>query len=528
VLLAAAVWVSAATWLPALSLTAETTRASLSLDEAGAFSIAPAQLLNLLLAGSGGVESTAHVGLAVLALALIGVRAVWRERQRVAVWLIALSAAGAVVALGTNTPLYTLVHSLPGMSLLRVPGRAWIMVAFAAALACGLGVDALMRRGSEMRLSKKWVLAGWLVGWFAFLSGVGGAIVAFARSEVEAQRAGLSFISLAIFLPLTIGLALARASGRLSPGRFGAITSMLIAIELTWTGWGQYRIASREEVFADGRAAAEFIASAHDAPYRVYSPSYSLPQHVAQVYRLELADGIDPLQLERTVRFMQRATGVGARDYSVTLPAFEGLKNDDDLRTLLAGVAPDPALLGALNVKYVVAHFPIVHRDLIEAMRADGAIIYENARWLPRAWLVGRVDVAADPFEAIDWLATHDLREEAVVEAGQALSLNAVAGEAEIVAYAPDRIEVSARGPGLLVLSEVYERDWRATVDGAAARIYPTNGVLRGVYLTEGPHRIEFVYDPVVVKAAAGASGVGLAGVLGSWVVGWLGRRRAA
>ena len=95
-----------------------------------------------------------------------------------------------------------------------------------------------------------------------------------------------------------------------------------------------------------------------------------------------------------------------------------------------------------------------------------------------------------------------------------------------MVSRQPDRIEVSARGPGLLVLSEVYERDWRASIDGQAAAIYPTNAVLRGVYLPEGEHRVEFVYDPFVVKVSTATSGIGMAGWLVGRLVSWMVRRR--
>ena len=523
-ILLTAAWVSAAVWLPAHSLAAESTRANLSLDEAGTFSLPPEYLLGTLLASRGDPERVTYLGLTVLVMALIGAQSAWRDRRRFAVWLIGLAAIGAISALGVNTPVYALLYRLPGVSLLRVPGRAWILVTFAAALACGFGVDGLMRWVTGKTLEQKWRWVSLLIGSFALLFGAGGALIAFAGGQSGAERVGQSMIGLAIFLPLTIGLAIARSEMRLAPMRFGVVMLALIAIDLSWVGWGHYRVISRDEAFADGRALAEYLGGQMGF-YRVYSPSYSVPQHVAQEYGLELADGIDPLQLERTVRFMQQATGLGEWGYSVTLPAFVGLKRDDELRTLLSNVVPDPTLLGALNVKVVAAHFPIAHPDLIETARVGGAIVYENARALPRAWVIGRVDAVNDQAEAIDWISSHDLSKEAVVEGGEALSLSVDSSEARIIAHEPDRVVVSARGPGLLVLSEVVERDWRASIDGTATSVYPTNGVLRGVYLPEGQHRIEFVYNPVLVKAAVVASGASWFGVTGWLILKW--RRRA-
>ncbi len=517
--------VSTAVWLPALSLAEETTRADMSSGEAGVYSLSAEYLLGTLLAGRGDVERLTYLGLPVLALALVGAGWLWRERRRAAVWLIALAAIGVIGAMGVNTPLYEALFRLPGVSLLRVPGRAWFLVAFAGPLMCGMGVHALMRHVSTQALSRKWKLTSLLVASFAFLFGLGGALIASSSEQPGSERTVFSFVALAVFLPLAIGLVTARLSGRLSPMRFGVGILLLIAIDLAWVGWGQFRVVPVDEVFADGRGAAEYLASVFRESAsggKVYSPSYSLPQHVAQARGLELVDGIDPLQLARTAHFMQTATGVGEWGYSVTLPAFAGLEQDEDIRSWLSDVVPAPTLLGVLGVRYVVAHFPIAHADLVEVARIDGAFVYENLRALPRAWVVSRVDAAQDQREAIDWLLSHDPGREAVVEGGRPLDLDMAPSEAQIFDREPDRVVVSARGPGLLVLSEPYARDWRASIDGVAAQIVPTDGVLRGVYLAEGQHEIEFVFDPVTVKVGVALSGVGIVG----WLSGSLFARR--
>jgi len=91
-------------------------------------------------------------------------------------------------------------------------------------------------------------------------------------------------------------------------------------------------------------------------PFRVYSPSYSLPQHVAQRAGLELADGVDPMQLASYAGLMKAATGTRATGYSVTIPAFPPESN---VETALSDATPDARLLGRLNVRYVAAEFPI-------------------------------------------------------------------------------------------------------------------------------------------------------------------------
>ena len=46
------------------------------------------------------------------------------------------------------------------------------------------------------------------------------------------------------------------------------------------------------------------------------------------------------------------------------------------------------------------------------------------------------------------------------------------------------------------MLSEVYDPDWQARVDGGVAELVPVEGVLRGVYLADGPHQVAFAYWP--------------------------------
>lgn len=401
IMLIVALSLSAAVWVPAVSLSGETSRAALSVEEAGTLSLDPIYLLGLLIPDrSGAAERTTYAGVAVLALAGA---ALWRNQTasaRLRGWLIAVIVLGAVLALGTHTPLYELIYRLPGASLLRVPARAWLMVSFALAALAGLG---LHRLGASI------------------------------------QRAETRKIA-------------------------GAIGLLIIAIDLLPVDWAVYRVVTVDEAFARGREAAAWLKQ-QPGSFRVYSPSLSIPQHVAQQFDLQLADGVDPLQLARYVSFMQSATGVGAWGYSVTLPPFPGIRSDDDVPTALKAVTPDAARLGLLNVKYVLADFPIAAADLIERARFDQTIVYENLRWRPRVFM------------------------------------ESAAGAAVVLEYGPNRLVVEARGPGRLVLSEVYAADWTTSLDGQPAATVPVAGTLRGVDVPAGVHIIVMAYQPRAVYA---------------------------
>ncbi len=131
-----------------------------------------------------------------------------------------------------------------------------------------------------------------------------------------------------------------------------------------------------------GEAAAAFLSS-QPGQFRIYSPSYSLPQQIAAKYRLELADGIDPLHLSAYQDFMAAATGIPVSGYTVTIPPFDSA--DPDLDNL--GYSPDPNLLGLLNVRYVLAEYDLPVDGLWLRARFGETRLYENVEAKPRAWV---------------------------------------------------------------------------------------------------------------------------------------------
>jgi uncharacterized membrane protein YfhO len=82
--------------------------------------------------------------------------------------------------------------------------------------------------------------------------------------------------------------------------------------------------------------------------------------------------------------------------------------------------------------------------------------------------------------------------------------------QAAVTTWMPNRVEVSATGPGTLVLSEISYPGWSVTVDGQQSTIETAEGGLRAVRLDAGRHEVIFSFRPVSVYAGLG---LGLAGV---------------
>jgi hypothetical protein len=141
---------------------------------------------------------------------------------------------------------------------------------------------------------------------------------------------------------------------------------------------------------------------------------------------------------------------------------------------------------------------------------SDGMVVLENRTVLPKAWLVSSAEVIDDPRQRLGIMSSapdFNPARIALVESRPPLSLAPYGqalnpGSARVDIYTPNRIVVTAAANvnAMLVLGEKYYRWWYARVDGKPAEIYPVDHILRGVYLTPGNHKVEFIFDPLPFK----------------------------
>lgn len=467
--------------LPLAAVAGRLNRGGLTLGESGIASLPPSYLVGLLVADHGGFQETmTYLGVAGLLLALIGLVR-WRGRERW--WWGGLALVAAIYSLGTNTPLYGLLYRvLPPLGWLRGPARAWFLVVLAAAILAARGLTALEERTSKRPWADR--VAVGLAG-AALAGGIGGIVLRLPANVVAA----------AVLWPLAGAMVALRIGGRLRPALFAGLMLSLALLDLFYVGSTLYRVRSADEVLAEGEAAAAWLAE-QPGRFRVYSPSYSIPQHIGAVYGVEMVDGVDPFQLAGYVDFMRTATGVDLSGYSVTVPSFPEVPQGKDMLLAHRGVVPDLYLLGLLNVRYVAAAYPMEAQGLVPVGEKGGVYLYQNERALPRAFVVKNEDVLENPD---------------------------VVG-ARIIEWTPNRIHLEAEGPGLLVLSEVYDPDWQVRADGQSTELVRVAGILRGVYLEEGQHQVIFTYWPSGLTVGIVLTGAAMVVVFGLLVAGKRGR----
>ncbi|HID63380.1 MAG TPA: hypothetical protein EYP49_11670 [Anaerolineae bacterium] len=491
--------------LPLIEMMGHSNRA-LSLDEASVFSLSWLTLLVglFLPTGKGGHEMVIYLGLVPLSLAPLA----WRRKGDLRLlFFVGLAIFSLLFALGSHTPLFGLCYYLlPGFRWLRTPARAWFLLALATAVLAGYGFDALATEAWSIRARRRLTVGGMYVAFSCLLLGTGLITI---YGQASRATVGLALLPVA-----SLGLITLTVQGKLNRQGLALTTTLLLLPDLWSFDRSLLLFQSPEQAFAPQREVVEYLAS-QEGLFRVYSPSYSLPQHLAARSGLQLVDGAEPVHLWRYDRFMALAGGYPFPGFSVTVPPFPP---DQDLAQAHRDTRPNLTLLGLLNARFLAAEFPMDYEGLTLLKVMGRTHVYENKRALPRAFVVGQVKVIPDEEEILSELALFDPRELAILEEKPDWSLDdpSLFQEAEVTFYAPDKIVVQAdlSAPGLLVLSELWYPDWRAYDNGQEARIYRADYLLRSVYLEAGQHTVEFVYDPLSFKVGRWVSAGAVLGLV--------------
>jgi ABC-type proline/glycine betaine transport system permease subunit len=424
--------------LPFAEYTRLSTRMEVKPENLFVFSLPPLRLFGLLFPDFGGFyEWVLYPGGVVILLALLGFW--WRGAKIVIRFWQLTVLISLVLSLGAYLPGMESITSFPGLNLLRVPSR-WLFITGIGLAA--LAAHCLERIGNELEpITKKrlnlalvalsmlaitWSIAIWVITKDYSPSNLWGSLIILAGS-------------LCIYLLINRHMSF----------HIGILLLILLcATDLMITNVSLFESKAAETVLAEASDEATQLGE-DGSKYRIYTPSYSMPQHIAVNNAFELANGVDPLQLSGYVDYMEQASGVPITGYSVVLPPIA----DGDPNTANSAYQPDPYLLGLINVKYVLAAYPLQVEGLVEE-NVDSSILYINHEVQPRAWV-----------QPLD------------VPTGEEIS------PVDVSVYQPNHIEVEAEGPGLLVLSEIMYPGWRAQIDGKPIEIQPVMGILRSIIL---------------------------------------------
>lgn len=169
------------------------------------------------------------------------------------------------------------------------------------------------------------------------------------------------------------------------------------------------------------------------------------------------------------------------------------------------GPAPSPDVESAREIEELAHRLrALAHLEL--RYRGEGVYVYENPGALGEAFLAARVVSVEDREAAFVCVAEHPGEAVACVPRDQRdarrLPPGSEGGRVEIVRSEAGKVHVAveAPGPGVLVLSRLYDPSWRVSVDGRPVESYKTNGALLGVSLDGGAHDVRIEYAPSSIR----------------------------
>ena len=287
---------------------------------------------------------------------------------------------------------------------------------------------------------------------------------------------------------------------------------VLLVSDLIWFSHGRYSQCD-PALYYPRIQVLEQLAQA--PPGRVVGYS-CLPALLASTHGLRDIRGYDPIVPARLLTLA--STGSDSRSTVFSYGLMQWL-------TPQAAPTPEggiqlPPVFDMLNVRYVIFRGAPNPGDRPRFQGADYWVL-ENRSALPRAYVPQRVELVADDKQRLEKLSAPDFDPCAVAYVESPVDLSGPArGTVEIADEIPTRVTLATRmeTPGLVILADLWDRGWRAYLNGRRTPILRVNHALRGVLVPAGEATLEFRYEP-----ASFSWGLGLAALAALVLVGYAG-----
>ena len=144
-----------------------------------------------------------------------------------------------------------------------------------------------------------------------------------------------------------------------------------------------------------------------------------------------------------------------------------------------------------------------------QAVYDKGILILKNNDYLPRFYFTQKIRNISDIGEAykILWETEaiwekdrFDPKAETLVEKIDFHTLEFDAGnsQVEIQEYTNNRakLNITTESDAFLVFSDTYYPGWKAYINGQQVKIYKANGIVKGIFIPQGKHIVEFTFLP--------------------------------
>lgn len=455
-------------------------------------------------------ELTGYCGILSL---IFGIFGILFYRRKYTFYFSLLLIGSLILAFGKYTPFYNLFYHFPGGSFIRAPARFLYLYAFSLSILSSFGMQYLINLYQDPSRKHPFIcmimvlLTMGVIGVclanksiiLNFLTPMGKEnLYTFIFENIILFSSLFTCSSLIIILYLQKKIRLIY---------FIWIVILLLIVDL-FIYWYSFNPVDEPSFHTSKSKTANFLLK-DNSLYRIYSylliPKNkfeylyrrdtnimwwtireALLGNMGMVHKIQCLHGYTaPLTLSRWNKFFKEL---------YKRPIHESLKQ-----------------LGCLNVKYLLS-FENIENNGLEFINETnyGVRIYKNKFVMPRAFVVHKIKVVSSVQEALDKLMEKEFKPDkyAIVEGPVETHIKELNGtdinsdKVEIVKYLSNEVIINTNlsNNGLLILNDTLYPGWEVYVDLKKERIYQTNYLVRGVFITKGEHRIRFIYNPWTFK----------------------------
>ena len=369
------------------------------------------------------------------------------------------------------------------------PTRLMVILDFCLVVLAALGMETFLRNPGKKILVGITIVGLLLCGLWGYVFRILGTTADTGiLSNFEVTRRNLMLPTVLWICSSMLLLIWLRVKKRWT-GMFVLLVMVITVFDLFRFGW-KFTPFTPGEYFFPQTAAISFLRS-QQKPFRIMSTdNRAFPPNVTSYYGLETPEGYDPVYDARYEEFIAALN----RNEPNILPPF----GFNRIITLSNVNSP---LLPLLNIKYVATLDDIQSPDLELMYREGNTRIYWFKKALPRIYPVEKVIYAAQKSQMMSLLydKTFNPAKEAIVEDTLAVPPEPVSDTdiVRITSYTDSQILATSSftSDHVVVISNMYDPQWHATIDSTPARIYRTNYLFMSIVVPKGEHVISFFYE---------------------------------
>jgi len=446
-----------------------------------------------------------YLGLLVVALAIVG--AADKQRRRMILWLGGIGLLFLLIALGASTPFFRLWWAVvPFSKSMRAPGMALFIVAFVTAVLAALGADRVTN-GTAPRFARVALIVGALIA----LLGLTGAIGAMAESlgrGVEAklglpQRGAMataaagtiqwSALVAGLMLAAAGAIAFSRSRGLARPRVFAGLLIALVGTDLWVNDRAFWNYSNAPDELFAGDAIKTRLRSV-PRPFRVwdvdvYPGAALMADDISQLYGHH---GNEPHAFD-------------------VVNAREG-------ESLSFARAGDPQILNLFAVNYLIVpadaapdSLPGFRRTVTNAATSAGvaATLFEREQPIPYARFIPAAAVPTSASQIVSTVVDPQFAVDRVVllESAPGIAPGTIPNplpppsgvDVRVAEWQPGALRLQLDGAppnaGYLLVSENWDAEWRASVDGKDATVLRGDGTLITVPVPAGAREVVLRYE---------------------------------